>query len=212
MMEQQTTEWFEVKKKKMSASHAQAIGNCGKGLDTYILEMMSDYYSTGEAKHYSNEDTDRGNELEPVSRNIYELETGYTVREVGFIEFDEYTGISPDGLIGDDGGFESKSLKDKNHFQCILNGLKSVDTKHVWQVQMSLLLTKRKWWDLVLYNPNFKDSMLIFRILPDEKMQDKIKEGLKKGKEMIKEIELKIEKQKEEASKAPAKETVTINL
>ena len=44
-MEQGTDEWFDVKKGKMSASHAQAIASAGKGLDTYILELMSEYYS-----------------------------------------------------------------------------------------------------------------------------------------------------------------------
>ena len=35
---QKSDEWFEVKKGKMSASHADTIGNCGKGLESYIIE------------------------------------------------------------------------------------------------------------------------------------------------------------------------------
>jgi hypothetical protein len=31
---QGSDEWFLCRKSKMSASHAQAIGNCGKGLET----------------------------------------------------------------------------------------------------------------------------------------------------------------------------------
>jgi len=190
--EQQTPEWFAIRQKKLTASHAQAIASAGKGLDTYVSELMSDYYSSGENENYTNKDMERGNELEPLARTMYELETGNELDEVGFVEVDEYSGFSPDGLYKEVGGVEVKSLNDKNHFQVILNGLKAVDKKHIWQIQMSLLLSKRVWWDLILYNPNFKKSLLIFRIEPDKEMQDKLLIGIEKGKEMIKEIEKKI--------------------
>ena len=190
--EQQTPEWFAIRQKKLTASHAQAIASAGKGLDTYVSELMSDYYSSGENENYTNKDMERGNELEPLARTMYELETGNELDEVGFVEVDEYSGFSPDGLYKEVGGVEVKSLNDKNHFQVILNGLKAVDKKDIWQIQMSLLLSKRVWWDLILYNPNFKKSLLIFRIEPDKEMQDKLLIGIEKGKEMIKEIEKKI--------------------
>jgi len=186
--EQQSPEWFEIRKGKMTASHAQAIGNCGKGLGTYILDLMSSYYSSGENDNYTNKHMERGNELEPIARDMYELETGNTVVEVGFVEIDEYTGYSPDGLVEKEGGNEYKSEDDKAHFEMILNGEKAINSKYIWQVQMCLFLSKRKWWDLSFYNPNFECSLITFRIYPDKEKFEKLKEGLKKGKEMIKEI------------------------
>ena len=59
--EQGTPEWFEERKGIMTASHAQAIGNAGKGLDTYIHELMAEYYSSGEKEQFSNKHTERGN-------------------------------------------------------------------------------------------------------------------------------------------------------
>jgi hypothetical protein len=41
---------------------------------------------------------------------------------------------------------------------------------------MNLLITGRKWWDYVSYNPNYKESLIIFRILPDKEKFDKLKE------------------------------------
>lgn len=185
---QQTEAWKNLRKGKMTASNAQAIGNNGKGLDSYILKIMSEYYSTGENEYYSNKDIDRGNELEEQAREMYELETGNEVLQVGFIEIDEFTGCSPDGLIGDEGGMEIKCQNDLNHYKTIVKGEKEIDTKYIWQIQMSLFLTGRKWWDYVGYNPNFKKSLVIHRIYPDEKKQAKIEEGIKNGIIKIKEL------------------------
>lgn len=191
--EQKSEEWFAVRKGKMTASHSQAIGNNGKGLETYILEMMAEFYSSGGEKEiYTNSDMERGIELEEQARSIYELETGNKVEQVGFCEHNEFAGCSPDGLIGEDGGIEIKCQKDNTHFRMILNGEKEIDSKYVWQIQMNLLITDRKWWDYVSYNPNYQKSLIIFRIYADDEMQNKILAGIEKGAEKIKEIQNKI--------------------
>jgi hypothetical protein len=46
------------------------------------MEMLSDHYSSAEKEQYSNAHTDRGNELEPLARGMYKLETGNKVVEV----------------------------------------------------------------------------------------------------------------------------------
>lgn len=184
--EQGTPEWFEMRKLKMTASHAQAIGNKGKGLETYVYELLADFYSQVQKEHYSNKDTERGVELEPLAREVYELENNVIVNQVGFIELeDEYTGCSPDGLINDDGGLEIKCVNDVSHYKMIVNGEKEIDTKYIWQVQMNLLVTERKWWDLCFYNPNFRKSLIKYRIQRDEEKIIAIREGLQKGKELI---------------------------
>lgn len=60
---------------------------------------MAESYSSAERENYSNEHTDRGNELEPQARSLYELENMVKVETVSFIEYNEYIGCSPDGLI-----------------------------------------------------------------------------------------------------------------
>lgn len=177
----------------MTASHAQAIGNCGKGLQTYIEKMMSEHYSSGVKSHFSNEQTDRGNEYEPIARSIYELEQGVEVQQVGFIEFSPFIGASPDGLVGEDGGLEIKSIQDEDHFKHQLRGIKEVESKHIWQVQMNLLVTGRQWWDLMIYNPNYKKSSCIYRIYPDPDVFAKLEAGFALGEAMINDIKNKIE-------------------
>jgi len=194
-VEQGTEEWFKVREFKLTGSHAQEIGNYGKGLETYCLKLASEYYSTATKEHFTSKDTERGNELEPIARGMYELEKGVEVTEVGFITVDAspYIGCSPDGLVGDDGLIEIKSPDDTSHFKMIINGEKEIDSKYLWQVQMNLLLTNRKWADLIFYNPNFKENMIIFRILPDKEKQDELNKGIEKGVKILQDYKLKYE-------------------
>ena len=184
--EQGTDEWFEARACKMTASHAQAIGNQGKGLETYIYELMAKFHSQAERDSFTSKDTERGIELEPIAREIYELENNVTVEQVGFIELeDEYVGCSPDGLIGETGGLEIKCINDIAHYKMILLGESEIDTKYIWQVQMSLFITGREWWDLCFYNPNYKQSLIKYRIVRDEEKIEAIRGGIEKGKNLI---------------------------
>jgi len=184
--EQKSEEWFKVRELKLTASKAQAIGNAKAGLETLITNMMAEYYSSAEKENYSGKDTERGNELEPVAREMYELEQGVEVEQVGFIEESKHVGCSPDGLVGKEGLLEIKCLNDVNHYCIIRDGYGGIDTQYIWQTQMQMLITKRKWCDLVFYNPNFEKSMVIFRIEPNEETFEKLKIGIKKGQELIK--------------------------
>lgn len=189
-MKQLSDEWFAVKNGKMSASNAQAIATNGKGLKTYIYKLLAEKYSNND-EEYTNADIERGMELEEQARMTYEIETGEKVDEVGFIEIDDHLGCSPDGLIGKDGGLEIKCVNNTNFFKLLVDGEDAIESKYLWQVQMSLLLTGRKYWNLAFYNVNFDKNLLVFRIEPDEKKQEKLKKGIDAGKELIKDLENK---------------------
>lgn len=193
-MEQGSPEWFAVRAGKMTASHAQEIGNRGKGLQTYIYEILASKHAGVEEERYTNSHLERGVELEPVARSMYELQKGVTIDQVGFIEYNKYIGCSPDGLIGEDGGIEIKCHNNAQHFRLLVNGAEDIDTRYLWQIQMNLLITGREWWDYVAYNPNFKDDLLIFRIRPSENKHKSLLEGLEVGKKLILEIEKKLKK------------------
>lgn len=190
-IEQGTDEWFTLKSGKMSASHAQAISANGKGLETYILEMMAEHYSSAEKENYTNEHMERGNELEYTARGLYELRTGSTVEQVGFVELDEFTGCSPDGLVGEDGLLEIKCPSDKVYFKLLLDG--KVDAKYEWQMQMQMLVTGRKWCDYLAFCPNYNPGMKIIRVDRDEAKIEKLRIGLEVGKQIIQDIKQKAE-------------------
>lgn len=186
---QRSDEWYKLRRGKMTASNAQAIAANGKGLETYIYSLVTEKYSNNRA-NYTNSDMERGVELEDQARSTYEIERE-EVQQVGFIELDEFVGCSPDGLVSEEGGLEIKCVNDVNFFKLLIEGEKEIDPKHKWQCQMCMKITERKWWDLAIYNPNFDQNLLVFRIYPDLVMQEKLTLGIEKGKTLIKLIEEK---------------------
>jgi len=193
-VEQGTPEWLELRKGRVTASHATAIATNGKGLDTYVLELMSEYYSSGEREYYSNADMDRGNELEELAASAYEMEVGVELEKVGFVEYNEFVGCSPDRLVGEDGLVEIKCPNDKNYFKFLLEGEKAISTDYMAQMQMQMLITGRKWCDMVAYNPNFEKSIFIHRVFVDEDKHAKLLEGFKSAEGKIKAIKNQLTK------------------
>lgn len=196
-VEQQSDEWFKLRLDfPFTASNAQKIGNgiTKKGeisspMKNFVEEKIAEKYSSAQRKELENEHLTRGNELEPLSREKYEFNNDAVVEEIGFITNSKYpmTGISPDGLIGKDGLFETKSPMDRKHFMFIVNGLE-LEPQYNWQVQMQMLIAERKWVDFVSYNPNFNESLLIKRVKPDKEKQELLKLGLEKAVEYYQEL------------------------
>lgn len=198
-MEQKSDEWKEVRKGKMTASKAAVIATAGVGLETYIFEILAEKHAVSccdvDFQPFMSFEMRRGVELEEQARMGYELEYA-EVTQIGFIEFDEYTGCSPDGLVGEDGGTEFKCLNNVAHLRLIVFGEKEIEKKFVLQCQMCLKLTGRKWWDLCFFNPNFEKNLLVFRIYPDLVMQEKLAIGIEKGKQLMINLEAQLLKSK----------------
>jgi putative phage-type endonuclease len=202
-IEQRSNEWFELRKKyPLTASKACAIGNQGKGLETLCWEKLSEKYSSAEKDTYTNKDLARGVELEPLARDMYILETGNQVEEIGFVTDDEIStvgGASPDGEViekNSRGGLEIKCFDDTKHFKMIIDYKATkdfeIESGYLWQMQQQMLFTGNEWTDFLAFNPNFTESLLIKRVYKNEVMQEKIKVGLKLGEKIISEIENKL--------------------
>lgn len=189
-IEQLSEEWWELRQKRMTASHAQAIAASGAGLKTYVEKIMQEYFSKGEPERFGNRHTDRGNELEDQAGMVYSFEKNINVKKVGFVTYNDFVGCSPDLFAGEDGLCEIKCLADKGHFNLILGG--KPESKYVWQAQCQMLICEKKWNDLTFYNPNFEKYLIVFRILPDAKKFEKLRKGFSEGERMIKEIENKL--------------------
>lgn len=185
-LKQGTPEWLKVRLGKFTASNAQAIAANGKGLETLVFEKAAELL-TGQAKeNYTNPDMERGNALEMLARNSYELEKGVIVTQAGFIELDEYEGCSPDGLVAEEGLIEIKCKNDSNFVKFSMDG--KIDTAHEWQMQHQLRITGRSWVDYVIFNPNFKTSTITARVIRNEEKIAKLIEGSEKAKQILKEI------------------------
>lgn len=107
----------------------------------------------------------RGERLEPEARAKYGFLQDVEVEEVGAIlRDDRKVGCSPDGLVGESGGLEIKAPAIHTHIGYMLDPESLVKAYHC-QVQGSLWLTGREWWDLMSYHPTL-DEVLV-RVEPD---------------------------------------------
>jgi hypothetical protein len=98
----------------------------------------------------------RGHEDEILARALYS-EHFAPVEECGFVTNDEFgftLGASPDGLVGDDGMIECKSRIQKYQVQTIVEYFRDGTTPDDFtlQVQTALLVTRRRWCDLISYS------------------------------------------------------------
>ncbi len=188
-VDQLSPEWDELRKQRMTASHATAISACGKGLETYIEEKMMAIYMTPEEAGFKSKAMERGNDLEDSAAFLYSLETEETTEKVGFVIHSDHVGCSPDLLVGAKGMAEIKCPENKKFFR-MMRGEK-VDTGYVWQIQMSLLICEREWCDFVAYNPNPRnnDPLIIQRFNADPAAFRKLEAGFIKGVELMRQIE-----------------------
>lgn len=107
-----------------------------------------------------------GQEQEPFARAMYEARTGYMVDEAGFyLSDDAVFGLSPDGLIDDDGVLEIKTMVSSD---TLFTAVTAKDVSaYIDQCNGYLWLLGRQWVDLVLWVPDL-GHMVIKRIHRDE--------------------------------------------
>ncbi len=185
--EQCSDQWFKARDLKMTGSKATPIKANGAGLITYTRELVLDHFGLLEKKDFENEDIRRGKELEPLARFAYEMKTGHTVEQVGFCVYNDYVGVSPDGLLlKRKAGIEIKAKNNKNHL-ALLEGDK-VDSGTINQMQMIMLVCGLEWMDFISFNPNFTNDLFIKKIKPDAGVHKKLLSGFESGEKMIKKI------------------------
>jgi predicted phage-related endonuclease len=121
----------------------------------------------------------RGHEDEVLARALYS-EHFAPVEEVGFVTNDRWgftLGASPDGLVGADGLIECKSRIQKYQVQAIVEHYRdgTVPEEFVLQVQTLLLVTERRWCDLISYSGGL--PMIPMRCEADPIIQEAIVEA-----------------------------------
>lgn len=183
---QGSEDWFNLRLGKLTASHALAIENGGKGLDTLCRRLAAEIYTKSSVEKFTNDDMETGIEEEKYARMAYEMSSGHTVNEVGFVLYNHFCGCSPDGLVNEDGGIEIKRKTFIKHNDLLL-GATAFESQYISQCHMNLLITDRSWWDLISYNPKFKSkSLFIKRIQRSKEKDDKLIQGIELGKKLIK--------------------------
>lgn len=175
-MIQGSAEWLALRAGKLTGSRfADLMATTKSGPSTSranLIVTVALERLTGEPEStYQNDAMRRGSELEPLARGAYEAHTGELVDQVAFIVHPRlpYVGISPDGLVGDEGLLEIKCPSAQaKHLYALRNGAHAQEYR--WQVQGQLWVAERQWCDVVSYDPRFPSGLqlAIERVARDE--------------------------------------------
>ena len=171
ILHQQSDAWFEARRGKVTASRFDEIitptGKDSGQWEKLACALCSEIIrrpEPDESSFFGNKHTDRGNELEPVAREVFAEAIGREVEQVGFItRDDEIVGCSPDGLIrGPKGGLlagvEIKCPIPEKHALYVASG--GVPEDYVQQVHGSMAVTGLRWWYFVSYCAGFKPHIV----------------------------------------------------
>ena len=192
-IEQNTEEWLQLRaglvtSSKMATIMAHFGKDFGEPAKAYAQQIALERFlgERVETNSYKSKVMDRGHELEPIARGLYEREMMVAVKNGGFFE-DGKRGDSPDGLVGSDGILEIKSVEQTAHWKLIKNG--GYDLSYKWQIQNHIWVPDRKWCDFASYCPDFppEKQLYIFRVERDEDMIHKMMIRLGQFEELVKE-------------------------
>ena len=156
--EQGSAEWLTMRLGKVTASKMADVMSKGRGTapsktaETYMMELIAERLTGKSKSFFENEAMRWGTETEPQARSMYSVNNDFVeIKEVAFVEHNEFIGISPDGMIGDNGLLEIKCPNTTTQIKRALSDDYSADYKA--QIQAQLWVTEREWCDFVSFDP-----------------------------------------------------------
>ena len=170
--EQGRDAWFACRLGLPTASNFKTVIAKGEGKvrKTYMLKLAGEIITGKPSENYKSADMERGNEMEAEAREFYAFTNDVELTRVGFCKRGQM-GCSPDVLIAEDGGLEIKTALPHILIEQLLRG--DVPPEHVAQVQGTMMVLERDWWDLMVYWPGMKPP--VFRSRPDKPYQNNLR-------------------------------------
>lgn len=164
-IKQNSPEWLQARAGIPTASQFSKILAKGEGKTRreYLMKVAGEKLTGQPMESFSNEHTERGHTMEAEARDLYAFQTGAALDRVAFIR-NGRAGASPDSLIGTDGGAEIKTKLPHLLGELILKD--EFPPEHKAQVQGTLWISKRQWWDIAVYWPGM--PLFVKRVQRDE--------------------------------------------
>lgn len=181
-LDQGSEEWLTARRGKITGSRFKDARDKLKGGQPsraclgYAMDVARERIGGSAPPKFQNAAMRTGTEQEPFARAMYEARTGHMVDEAGFyLSDDAVFGLSPDGLIDDDGVLEIKTMvSSETLFTAVADGDVSA---YIDQCNGYLWLLGRQWVDLVLWCPDLH-HMVIKRIERDEEAIEELEADL----------------------------------
>lgn len=180
---QGTEEWMNLRKGLLTASEMHLIVTpatmkpaSNDKERAHLYELLAQRITQYVEPSYIGDAMLRGQQDEIDAVELYD-KTYARVERVGFITNDKWgftIGYSPDAIVGDDGLVEAKSRNQKLQIRTLVDYVpeQGIDPDFMIQCQTGLLVSERKWIDLISYCGGL--PMATVRIFPSEKIQEAI--------------------------------------
>ena len=212
---QGSDEWKEIRWGKIGGSSLEKVmANEGKPVENNaiffeVLAQKCEEFDPFE-ENRTTLDMIRGNEYEPLAAEEFERVTGKACSVVGWIECDDnFTGISPDRLIGKNEALEIK-CPSRNTYAKYLTNKGLILTDYCWQiVQYFNVIENLEVLNFFIYRPenNLKPFILLkitkdTEIQVDKKRTAKVSELVIDAKVRIFELEIALNKKMNELNES----------
>jgi len=159
---QGTPEWHAARIGKITGSRFKdVLSTRGATRANYMRELLTERKTGRAIQGYCSPEMEWGIQTEPQARTYYEKWSGLTVEQVGFIDhpqelYNGYVGVSPDGLILDNGCIEIKCPNTDTHLEYISKAV--VPTKYIPQIQGALWVTGRDFCNFISFDPRVPEQ------------------------------------------------------
>lgn len=168
---QRSAEWFAARLGCLCASDAKAAFSFNKDKSESAarrdlrLRLVCERLTGRPADDpYTNDDMQRGIDLEAQARIAYEFQSGVSVRQVGFLRHaipEVMAGCSPDGVIDDYVGLvELKCPRTARHVAYLRDGVIPVDYRP--QLAHQMWITGAQYVDFVSFDPTLPERLQVY--------------------------------------------------
>jgi len=174
---QGSDEWQAIRAGKVTASKITDImaklksGKPSAGRTTYMGQLIAERLTGVKSDSFSNAAMQWGIETEPQARAAYEFLNDVEVEQIAFMDHAliSNSGMSPDGLISDEGMLEIKCPNTATHIDMLIS--KTIPKKYIDQMQWQMACSSRKWCDFMSFDPRMSEHLnkLIIRVERDDK-------------------------------------------
>ena len=166
--EQNSAEWIWARTGRITASRMGDLmatlkrGGEAASRRDYRAELIAERLTGKTEDRYLSKEMQFGIEQEPFARTAYEIRTENMVDQAGFVFHPrlDFSGASPDGLIGQDGGLELKCPKTTTHLAYMATGAVPEEYQH--QMLWNMACAEREWWDFASFDPRLPEKLRLF--------------------------------------------------
>lgn len=161
-MEQRSDAWFEARKGRITASEAGALlGMSPHTSEQEAFRRLVRKMNGLPSDFVGNVATEYGTFHEAGALAEYRMESGNSVEEVAFVEWQDWLGASPDGFVRDDGMLEIKCPFGQRKNNPPVFKTAEEQPHYYAQMQIQMFCAQRGWVDFFQWSPAGTDQQWV---------------------------------------------------